>query len=58
MHLPKHAFAVWRGMEMFPKPYPLHLEERREFMLNGGDAFRDALADLTYDVDDGAMGPR
>lgn len=57
MRLPKHAFAVWRGIHMFPEPYPRDTEARRDVMLAGGDDLSDALEELTYEVDDGAMEP-
>jgi hypothetical protein len=57
MRLPKHAFAVWHGIHMFPEPYPRDLEERRDIMLASGEGWREALAELTYDVDDGEMQP-
>lgn len=55
MRLPKHAFAVWHGIHMFPEPYPRDLEARRDILLAGGEGLSDALAELTYEVDDGAM---
>ncbi|MBB5759779.1 hypothetical protein HNR00_004513 [Methylorubrum rhodinum] len=55
MNLPDHAAAVERGIAMFPKPYPRETEARRAFMGKQDEAFDDALANLTGDVDDGAM---
>ncbi|MFY9290563.1 MAG: DUF4375 domain-containing protein [Methylorubrum rhodinum] len=55
MNLPDHAAAVERGIAMFPKPYPRETDARRAFMGKQDEAFDDALANLTGDVDDGAM---
>ena len=55
MGLPDHADAVQQGIDLFPAPYPRDLEARRDFMLAQGDAFDDALYELTYIVDDGLI---
>ena len=55
MNLPEHAAAVERGIAMFPEPYPRDTPVRRAFMAQQNEAFDDALAYLTGDVDDGAM---
>ncbi|MFB9952484.1 DUF4375 domain-containing protein [Rhizobium puerariae] len=53
--LETHADAVQKGIDMFPSPYPRELNRRRDFMARQGDAFDEALYELTGPVDDGAM---
>lgn len=57
MGLDKHAAAVQKGIDMFPKPYPRDLEKRRRIMAVAGNGLSEALNALTGNVDDGAMEP-
>lgn len=57
MGLPKHAAAVQRGIDSFPKPFPLDLEKRRGIMQAAGKDLSALLEKLTGDVDDGALQP-
>lgn len=55
MRLPKHAAAVQKAIDSFPKPFPRELGKRRAIMSAAGQDFRMALDILTGDVDDGAL---
>lgn len=53
--LPKHAAAVQKGIERFPKPYPRQRDTRWAAIQAGGEDFSAALNALTADVDDGEL---
>lgn len=55
--LEKHARAVQRGIDLFPKPYPRANGQRRAFMLRQGHGFKQTMEELTGIVDDGAIDP-
>jgi hypothetical protein len=55
MGLPKHAAAVQKGIDSFPRPYPRDRNKRWAAMLAGGDDFGTMLNALTAEVDDGEL---